>query len=304
MDKVGVVHLVRRKNGLEPFERFLASYRTYPAGIPHDLILIFKGFPKGGKTQDYDRLLVDVPHRRIYLADFGFDLRPYFKAVAMLEHHHLCFINSFSRILAQDWLIKLYRCATAEGVGVVGATASYQSFSSDSADRKRMLRIMSLNKRLGWQIRHIFNDRHPRLILQRAAAWFLGVLRIWSPARYFPLFPNYHVRTNAFMASREVLARVSIGPMFFKLSAYMFESGHDGMTQQIMKFGLRPLVVGRDGVSYEKEDWPNANTFWQGRQENLLISDNQTEAYDNADIERRAELSKFAWGSFARPQRN
>lgn len=272
--------------------------------MPHDLILIFKGFPKGSETQDYDRLLVDVPHRRIYLADFGFDLRPYFKAVAMLEHHHLCFINSFSRILAHDWLIKLYRWATAEGVGVVGATASYQSFSSDSADRKLMLRSMPLNERLNWQIRHIFKDPQPRLVLQRTAAWVLGAMRIWSPARYFPFFPNYHVRTNAFMASREVLARVSMGLVIFKLSAYMFESGRNSMTAQIMRLGLRPLVVGRDGASYEKEDWPNANTFWQGRQENLLISDNQTDAYDNADIERKAELSKFAWGSFARPMRN
>ena len=53
--------------------------------MPHDLVLIFKGFPFGLGTQDYDRLLADVPHRRMYLADYGFDLRPYFRAVAVLD---------------------------------------------------------------------------------------------------------------------------------------------------------------------------------------------------------------------------
>jgi len=34
MTEVGVVHLVRRKNGIAPFARFLASYREHPAGVP------------------------------------------------------------------------------------------------------------------------------------------------------------------------------------------------------------------------------------------------------------------------------
>jgi len=73
--EVGVVHLVRRKNGTAPFEQFLTSYRNYPAGVPHDLVLIFKGFPFRRGTQPYDHLLADVPHRRMYVADHGFDLR-------------------------------------------------------------------------------------------------------------------------------------------------------------------------------------------------------------------------------------
>lgn len=304
MAEIGVVHLVRRKNGPEPFERFLASYRKCPAGMPHDLILIFKGFSSGRGTQVYDRLLADVPHRRMYLADYGFDLRPYFKAVAMLEHRYLCFLNSFSCVLDRDWLAKLHRWASADGVGVVGATSSYQSFSSDSVERRLMLDKMNFSESLKWRISHIFKDPKPNLVVQRAAAWLLGALGIWNPARYFQPFPNYHVRTNAFMASRETLARIRLGPVFFKLSAFMFESGRNSMTNQIMRFGLRPLVVGRNGDAYEKEQWHLANTFWQGRQENLLVADNQTDAYSRAEFERKEELSKFAWGSFARPKRD
>lgn len=301
MADVAVVHLVRRKNGIAPFERFLASYRQHPVGMSHDLVLIFKGFPFGSCTQGYDRLLYDVPHRRIYLADFGFDLRPYFRAVALLEHRYLCFLNSFSRILDRDWLVKLYRWASADGVGVAGATASYQSFSTSNAERDRTLRAMSWSARFHWRIGHVFKDRQPRLIAQRAAAWMLGGAGLWDPARYFPPFPNYHLRTNAFMSRRETLARVRIGPVFTKLSAFMFESGRESLTNQIMDLGLRPVVVGRDGTGYEKERWHLSNTFRQGIQENLLIADNQTDAYEAANTEERAKLSALAWGGLARP---
>ncbi len=301
MAEVGVVHLVRRKNGVAPFERFLVSYREHPAGIPHDLVLIFKGFPFKRGTEAYDRLLADVPHRRMYLADYGFDLRPYFRAVAALEHRYLCFLNSFSRILDRDWLAKLHRWASANGVGVAGATASYQSFSTHSADRDRMLRAMSPVAQLRWRINHVFEGMQARLVAQRGAAWLLGEAGLWDPARYFPPFPNYHVRTNAFMASRETLAGVRIGPVLFKLSAFMFESGRDSLTNQIVRLGLRPLMVGGDGVGYEKENWHRSNTFRQGRQENLLVADNQTDLYAAADAGGRAELSRLAWGEHARP---
>jgi hypothetical protein len=68
-----------------------------------------------------------------------------------------------------------------------------------------------------------------------------------------------------------------------------------------MQFGLRPVMVGRDGTGYEKEHWHVANIFRQGNQENLLIADNQTDLYAAADGEKRAELSRFAWGEHARP---
>jgi hypothetical protein len=190
MAEIGVVHLVRCKNGLAPFERFLASYLDHPAGVPHDLVLIFKGFAFGRRTRDYDRLLAGVPHRRIYLADYGFDLRPYFQAVATLDHRYLCFLNSFSRILAQDWLVKLYRWASAEGVGLAGATASYQSFSTSNDERERMLRGMSLPARWRWRMAHVLKDKQARLITQRGTAWLLGGLRLWNPARYFPPLPK------------------------------------------------------------------------------------------------------------------
>ena len=129
----------------------------------------------------------------------------------------------------------------------------------------------------------------------------LRLLGVWRPARDFAPFPNYHLRTNAFMASRETLSRIKLAPLRMKHSAYKFESGKEGLTSQVRRLGLQVLVVGRDGQGYEPERWHLSNTFWQSTEENLLIADNQTELYLSGDAARRAELSHYAWGDFARP---
>ena len=103
------------------------------------------------------------------------------------------------------------------------------------------------------------------------------------------------------MVARRTLDRVHIGPLRWKLSAYKFESGNDSLTNQVRRLGAKALVVGRDGQGYPPERWHLSNTFWQARQENLLVADNETEAYIAADPADRAVLSGYAWGGSAAP---
>jgi len=255
---LAVVHLVRKRNGLAPFERFIDSYRAHAAGVDHELIVLFKGFGRQIPLR-YEQVLAGVPHSRLLLADRGFDLLPYFKALASFEHRHFCFLNSFSRLQSPDWLAKLHAPLADSSVGLVGATGSYESFVALPAPKR------------------------------------------WVTERFFAGFPNYHVRTNAFVAARAVLARVNFRPMFFKFFALAFESGKDGLTAQIVRQGLAAVVVDRSGAAYNKERWHLSNTFRQSRQEDVLVADNQTDAYASADAAARAKLSRQAWGEFARP---
>ena len=59
------------------------------------------------------------------------------------------------------------------------------------------------------------------------------------------------------------------------------------MTLQLLKKGLEPLIVGRDGRAYCKEEWYESRTYHSGDQSNLLISDNQTRLYAGQDREMR-----------------
>ncbi|MGB8517953.1 MAG: hypothetical protein WCD45_08695, partial [Gallionella sp.] len=122
-----VVHLVRKKNGILPFRNFLDSYLKNPAGVEHDLLILYKGFSRKGDIDPYEKLLKNVPHSCLMVADFGFDLRPYFVAAKKHNSEYFCFLNSFSVILDKDWLLKVYRHINQPGVGLAGATASWGS---------------------------------------------------------------------------------------------------------------------------------------------------------------------------------
>lgn len=301
MPGVAVVHLVRRQHELAPLKRFLASYRDHPAGVAHDLVILFKGFRGEGGTQGHDSLLEGLPHRRLFVPDRGFDLNTYFVAVERLDYDYFCLLNSYSRILDGGWLEKLCRWIRLADVGLVGATGSWQSIARRYTSHQPRMNALSPVARFRTRVALALRDRSPGALLRGATLRALRLAGIWRPAHDFPSFPNYHLRTNAFMGSRQTLRRVRLGPMRMKLSAYKFESGKDSLTNQVLKLGFRVLVVGRDGEGYEPERWHLSNTFWQSREENLLVADNQTEAYLAAEPAARAELAQYAWGEFARP---
>lgn len=271
-----VAHLIRKKNGLEPFRNFLDSYLKHPAGIDHDLLIVYKGFYRRAEMATYEELLKEIPHSCLRVADFGFDLRPYF--IAAKKHHskYFCFLNSFSIILDKDWLLKLYRQISQPGVGLAGATGSWGSI------------------RPGREAKH-------------ELPWYKKLARKWLGTYfgiYFERFPNYHIRTNGFMITRDNMLKIRRGIILTKMHAWILESGKSSITRQIERLGLRPVVVGKDGKGYDKHEWDVSNTFRRGTQNNLLISDNQTRKFDAASPEWRRNGEIFAWGKLANVPRD
>ena len=120
---------------------------------------------------------------------------------------------------------------------------------------------------------------------------------------FFHPYPNHHIRTTAFMLSRETMLNVWPSSILTKKSAYLFENGKHSLTRRVMQMGLKVLVTGRDGQAYEMNSWHASNTFRQSRQENLLVADNQTLQYERADYEQRTQLARLSWGDKANPAR-
>lgn len=111
------------------------------------------------------------------------------------------------------------------------------------------------------------------------------------------VFPNPHVRTNAFLLRRQTfLAMAPRVPLTSKLNAHLFEHGVSGMTRQVADQGRKALVVGRDGRGYEPAEWPRSETFRRGGQSNLLIADNRTTEYEQAPLAEKRALFHLAWG--------
>jgi hypothetical protein len=277
---------VRAKNGLEPFRSFLDSYRAHTAGLTHDLLIVFKGFRSSGQMLEYQKLLETIPHGHLLVSDFGYDIRAYALAVKASKYNYYCFLNSFSIILHDNWLLKMFLLVSQDGVGLVGATGSYESPYSNAIKIFGMDDEVRLSgpKITVYEFIRCINKRVVNNLIQQVFKW------IFDP------FPNYHIRTNAFMVSGNVMRFIKVPTIITKLDAQRFECGKRSLTKQVLGMGKKALVVGKDGVGYETDSWYTSRTFKSSCQENLLVADNQTRHFAALDFRQKSILKFRAWG--------
>jgi len=284
MFSIGIVHLVRNGNSLSALELFINSYHAHPAGVEHELVLLLKGFETEIIPDPIREVLGETTYQTRFLPDVGFDLGAYFSVSALLQHQYLCFLNSYSQILCNDWLLHLQNALQRPHVGLVGATASYQSH---------------FNSYL-YLLAHPTPDVRPaRSWLKRLGGHYLRKKHLAYYRKNFPPYPNYHLRTNAFMLERSLLLSLRQRPFRTKADALAFESDRYSLTRQVMARNLEVLVVGCDGQHYSKEQWAQSHTFCSGAQENLLVADNQSQLYSLAGATGRRELSRRTWEALA-----
>jgi hypothetical protein len=253
--EICVVHLVWAPLGAEMLERFAASYRRVPAGLDHELAILFNGFGEPADAEPWMRGIDDVPHRPIFTPEAMLDLAAYEHAARQLDARMLVFLNSYSRPLERGWLARLAEPLRDPGVGLVGASGSYESMLS-------------------------------------AAPWFMRLLK----RRSFDPFPNPHVRTNAFVLSRDLMLDLDWSGARTKAGSWRLESGKASVTRQVQARGYEAVVAGRDGRTYAWPEWRESATFRAGAQANLLVADNRTDQYASADPAKQRWLEELAWG--------
>lgn len=276
MPSVCVVHLVWEPLGVETFKRFLSSYQQNKGGLRHQLLVVFNGFEEGQGLAPYRELLEDCSYQPLILSRRSQDILAYFSAARSSASDFVCFLNSYSVLLDENWLRKLYSHLQQNDVGLVGATGSFQSLYCSVKDSMTLeLGNYTLKRLAGSPLRH----------------WTLRKLKT-----YFDPFPNPHIRSNAFMLARDLMLSFEPRHIRTKMEAMRFESGKNNLTREIQLRGLKTLVIGRDGQAYEPENWFDSQTYKSGEQSNLLVADNRTEQYALADPEARRAMTRAAWG--------
>lgn len=110
------------------------------------------------------------------------------------------------------------------------------------------------------------------------------------------VFPNVHIRTNAFMMERKRFLELDPGDMSTLESGNVFEAGPWGLTRQIEARGLKPVLVDAEGRRFPSEEWPRSRTFRSGGQEALAVSDFRTYEYAAGSPGKRRWLAELAWG--------
>ncbi len=131
-ESVAVCFLARGKhpNYEQAVIRFISSYLKHPAGLKHNLYVLYKGFNEHITLSDGMKLFEGIYHTPVILPDDGLDIGAYKRAALILKEDSVCFINTKTEILSSDWLYKLAINLSQPGVGLVGANGSFESFHS------------------------------------------------------------------------------------------------------------------------------------------------------------------------------
>jgi hypothetical protein len=125
------VYLVWGPLGTGRLREFKASYRQHPPGAEHRLILLMNNVTEPAVAGACEALASETGAELVRLPDPLLDLAAYLEAARWVEAEHLCFLNSYSLPLARDWLAML-AAPLHGGAGLVGASGSYESFSSNA----------------------------------------------------------------------------------------------------------------------------------------------------------------------------
>jgi hypothetical protein len=323
---LAVIYLARFAEGSKPVAGFVSSYARHDAGIAHDRVVIRKGFTGEGTAQD--RIIAPWSRNTFDVSDDGFDITAYAQVAVKLPHKHVVFLNTFSEIVADGWLRKLHTAMQDPAVGIAGATGSLESLRSSmkrfnrgvwqfenrvSATPTGFMRLLRFARRL-------FPRRLGNMLTTKIVSYFVSGTgkasddqphdvrfeshwqRESGPGGRFehlssvPLFPNAHIRTNAFMIDRLFFLGALPGPIKDKRDAYLLESGQDSLTQKVLRHGQKAVVVGADGRPYDIDEWGESRTFRLGDQRNLLVADNQTRAFARMSESEKRTFAEMTWG--------
>jgi glycosyltransferase involved in cell wall biosynthesis len=334
MKKIAVVYLARLHEGFAAFETFAEAYRRYPAGEQHDLYIICKGFKKPGEFAAISAIFTGIDHQRIAMDDdIGLDIHAYREAARRIDNEYICCLNTFTTMRTDNWLAKLWSNMAKPGVGMVGASGSFESLYSsykvinfvswaasvparfdntlarafawilNPVSRITVLATRSKYLRLRRMIGDTVSNRPPVSELQRQypALWASLLSHdggFCTNFRDFPHFPNPHLRSTAFMVRKADFLAVPLTDKG-KIACCRFESGPDGISMRMLTRGQDILVVGADGVGYSMEQWPTCGAFRSGDQSNLLAIDNQTGAYGKFSEEEKTAHRIMTWGGYA-----
>lgn len=129
---LGVAYLARGadQDCLDKFRRFVESYKSVRSGINHNLFVILKGFASPELLRQARRLFRCLAHTEIHVDDVSFDIGAYSQAVNQITTGSICFLNTNSKIISDNWLLKLAINLNQERVGLVGATGSFESLGA------------------------------------------------------------------------------------------------------------------------------------------------------------------------------
>lgn len=116
-------------------------------------------------------------------------------------------------------------------------------------------------------------------------------------------FPNYHIRTSAFMLKRQLFLDYAATQKFpvTKEDTYGFEHGENSLTNFILNKGYKAVVVDCDGKVFTPEKWDESKTFRDPNVSKSMLADRHVAYFETQESSRKELLSRVIWGRSLKP---
>ena len=275
---LSLVYLARGKNaGLKPIKQFIKAYKLHNPGCPHKLFVIMKGWDSNLKSDKevVSDLFQQLGAEIIDMPDNGFDWGAYFRFASNDQSEYICFLNTFSRPLAKDWLAHLYINIKAQNVGMCGATGSLS----------------------GWRFKFPITGFWDKdyLLTPFRIVWRL-ILHI-RYAKYFPDNFSPHIRSTGFIVKgeqfRDFISFTNFPKTIFDV--YLLESGIQSYSSYILNLGQCLKIVDSLGKSFDIHQWSTSKTYCCPGQPGLIIADNNTDFYKQKTRVQKRKMEYDTW---------
>jgi hypothetical protein len=288
--KIDIIYIARGADwGVETAQKFFKSYMEHPAGCEHNLLVAAKAWEND--PQGYEKLkqlaqscgakIVDLP-------DDGFCFGAHFRAAQLSDADYIFPMTSTSQILQDDWLLKFKKAfeenkklkhAGTGGFWALLNEPSIKDFINENSKRK-----FGNKKSLA---RSIYKKLE-----------YLKDIDLVLKEKFQPPFPNYLIRSNAYMICRKMYLEFmeKYGIPKNKFEACQLESGvYKGLSKFVERKGFKIGVLGADGRLYKKHEWPESKTGFAPDLSNVIIKDWHYDNYLSADPQTKLVLDKWAW---------
>jgi hypothetical protein len=279
---VTVIYIARGIGaGLEPVKQFFSHYENFAPGCPHRLIVVTKGWDGVFGLSEVHSLAGIFSAEIVELPDDGLDWGAYIRIAPSLQDEWVCVLNSFSQPVVKNWLDLLRVGAIEAGVGVVGATGSWESNLTSG----------------------IYSPWNFKTLVQYPIRLGHGYYRYLRKKNIFSSYPNPHLRSNAFFLKGELFKDFCKAQPIpsTKEDALILECGVRSLTNYVISMGLGVRVVSAEGRSFCPQEWVQSKTFRTPGQPNLLIHDNRTRLYDRSDRFLKRAIERATWGCSLTP---
>lgn len=133
--------------------------------------------------------------------------------------------------------------------------------------------------------------------------WLLRLVEAWQkygPGFYGPFGSNNsapHLQTSAFFCSPETLRSYPVRP-YDRPSRFEFEHGHRPLWRRCSERGMPVRCVTWDGEWVPRMWRYPKNILWRGDQSNLIMRNNHSDGWDNANAQTKQQWSAKADVSF------